>query len=126
MMSIDQGKAVIFVLLDTSVVFDTVDHNICFSSLKDMLGLSSKVLEWFRSYLEQSSQRVSVRGILSYGQFFVIWCTIRFGSWSSGFRLFWIIMHRYGVKYHVYADETRLHKIISLHLDNKLNLFDYG
>ena len=67
MMSIDQGKPVILVLLDTA--FDTVDHNVLFSRLKDMFGLPGKVLEWFRSYLEQRSQRVSVHGILSDIQF---------------------------------------------------------
>jgi len=30
-----------------------------------MFSLSSKVLEWFRSYLEQRSQKVSIHGILS-------------------------------------------------------------
>ena len=65
MMSIDLGKPVIFVLLDLSAAFDTVDHNVLFSRLKDMFGLSGKVLEWFQSYLEQRSQRVSVHGILS-------------------------------------------------------------
>jgi len=65
MMSIDQGQPVILVLLDLSAAFDTVDHNVFFSRLKDMFGLSGKILEWFRSYLEECSQRVSVRGILS-------------------------------------------------------------
>ena len=53
MMSIDQGKPVILVLLDPSAAFDTIDHNELFSSLK-----------YIRSYLELRSQRVSVHGIL--------------------------------------------------------------
>jgi len=51
-MSIDQGKPEILVLLDLSAAFDTVDYNVLFSRLKDMFGLSGKVLEWFQSYLE--------------------------------------------------------------------------
>ena len=47
MMSIDQAKPVILVLLDLSAAFDTVDHNVLFSRLKDMFGLSGKLLEWF-------------------------------------------------------------------------------
>ena len=67
-MSIDEGKLVIRDLLDLSAAFATADHNVLFSRLKDMFGLSGKVLEYFRSYLEQPSQR----GILSDVQFFVI------------------------------------------------------
>jgi len=69
MMSIDQGKPVILVLLDLPAAFDTVEHNVLLSRLKDMFGLSGKVLEWFRSYLEQRSQKVSVHGVLSDIQF---------------------------------------------------------
>ena len=47
MMSIDQGKPVIVVLLDLSAAFDTVEHNVPFSRLKEMFGLSGRVLEWF-------------------------------------------------------------------------------
>jgi len=46
-MSIDQGKPVIFVLLDMSAAFDTVDHSVLFSRLKYMFGMLGKVLEWF-------------------------------------------------------------------------------
>ena len=52
MMSIDQGKPVLFLLLNLSAALDTVDDNAFFSRLEDMFGLSGKVFEWFRSYLE--------------------------------------------------------------------------
>ena len=124
MMSIDQGKTVILVFLDLSIAFDRVDHNALFSRLKDMFGLSGKVLEWFQSYLEQRSRRLSVHGILSdvqfllsgvpQVQFLVFWFSqciiILLGSLSSDMRF----------KYHLCADDTQLY--ISLDPDNELNL----
>jgi len=49
MMSFDQGKPVILVILDLSAAFDTVDHNVLFFRLQDIFGLYGKVFEWFRS-----------------------------------------------------------------------------
>ena len=123
MMSIDQGKPVILVLLDLSAAFDTVDHNVLFSRLKHMFGLSGRVLEWFQSYLEQRSQRVSVHGILSDIQFLL--SGVPQGSvlgplvFTMYTRPLGIIAQRYGVKYHLYADDTQLY--ISLDPDNELN-----
>ena len=54
-MSIDQGKPIILVLLDLSAAFDIVEHNVLSFRLKDMFGLSGKVLELFRFYLVQRS-----------------------------------------------------------------------
>ena len=51
MMSIDQGKPVVLVLLSLSAAFDTIDPNVLLSRLKDMFGLSGRVVEWCRSYL---------------------------------------------------------------------------
>jgi len=69
MMSVDQSKPVILILLDLSATFDTVGHNVIFSRLKYTFGLSGTVLEWFVSYLEQHSKRMAARGILSDVQF---------------------------------------------------------
>ena len=62
---VDRGNSVLRVLLDLSAAFDKVDHNVFFSRLKDILGLSGKVLDWFQSYMEQRFQTVSVHTILS-------------------------------------------------------------
>ena len=48
MMSNDQGKPILLVLLDLSAAFDTIEHNALISGLKGLFGYSSKVLEWFQ------------------------------------------------------------------------------
>jgi len=113
MMSINQYKPGLLVILDLSVVFDTVRHNVLFSRLKDMFCLSGKLLEWVQSYLEQHSQRVSVHGILSTVQFLlsgVLQCSILaplvFTMYICSFG---IIAQRSGVKYHFYSDDTQFY-----------------
>ena len=104
-MSVDQGKPVILVLLDLSAAFDIVDHNVRFSRLKDMFGLSGRVLELFLSYLEQRSQTVSLHGILYDVQF--VLSVVPQGSvlgsliFTMYTRPLGIIAQRYGVKYHL-------------------------
>ena len=55
----------LLVLLDLSAAFDTVDHNVLLSRLHSKFGISGTALEWFRSYLNGRSQRVTVQGNLS-------------------------------------------------------------
>jgi len=83
-MSIDQCKPLILVLLDLSSAFEAVDHIVLFSRLKDIFRLSGKVLEWFQSYLGQRSQSVCSLYFIRYSVF-VILCTTEFISWSSSF-----------------------------------------
>jgi len=52
LMTIKGMKAVILVLLDLSAAFDTIDHEIMYSRLERLLGLSEKPLAWFRLYLD--------------------------------------------------------------------------
>ena len=56
------GEAVILVLLDLSAAFDTVDHTILLTRLERRLGITGTALEWFRTYLCNRSQCVSVKG----------------------------------------------------------------
>lgn len=58
MLSIQQRKLLAHFLLDLSPVFDTLDYNILFSRLKEMLNLSVKALEWFQPYLEQQTHGI--------------------------------------------------------------------
>jgi len=76
-------------------------------------GLSGKVLEWFRSYLEQRSQRVFVHGMLSDIQ--LLLSGVPLGSvlgplvFTIHTRHLGIIAQRYGVKYQLYDDGAELY-----------------
>ena len=75
-----------------------------------MFSLSGKVLEWFRSYLEQCSKRLSVHSILSDIQFLL--SGVPQGSvlgplvFTMYTRPLGIIMQRFRDKYHLGADDT--------------------
>jgi len=83
-LSYDQGKPVILVLLHLSGAFNTVNHNVPFSRLKDKFGLSGKVLELFRSNLKQRRECRFMVFYLTFSfcysvyhrvQFMVLWFT---------------------------------------------------
>ena len=47
----DERKAAILVLLDLSATFDTIDHTIMFTRLRDRFGILAICLAWFESYV---------------------------------------------------------------------------
>ena len=63
--AIDKGKGVFLTLLDLYAAFDTVDHEILLSFLKDHVGLDGPVLRLFESYLSNRTQCASAKGVLS-------------------------------------------------------------
>ena len=58
-------EVTLLVMLDLSAAFDTVNHNILLKRVNEELGICGVALEWFKSYLVNRGQRVSVMGSLS-------------------------------------------------------------
>ena len=65
----DEGKFSVLVLLDLCAAFDTVDHDILLyillHRLHHVFGIQGTALTWFRSYLKNRFQMVSIQSILS-------------------------------------------------------------
>ena len=62
--NIDRGNVNAVVFLDLKKAFDTVDQDILLSKM-NLEGIQRIVLDWFRSYLTNRTQRYLVNGSLS-------------------------------------------------------------
>ena len=58
--AIDDGGCVILVLIDLSVAFDTVDHDILITRLNHCFEITGKALGWIQSYLSGRTQFVKI------------------------------------------------------------------
>ncbi len=110
--ALDQRKGVYLILLDLSAAFDTVDHELLLSFLHNHVGLRGSVLDFFRSYLSDRTQCVSIHGVLSelshlafgipqgsvLGPMLFCMYTLPLGA----------ILRHHGLSYHLYADDTQI------------------
>ena len=58
----DDGQVSLLTLLDLSAAFDTIDHDILFHRLEHVFGIHNSALSFFRSYLTERKQMVSISG----------------------------------------------------------------
>ena len=111
--SIDNGEVTALILLDLSAAFDTVNHSILLSRLKNWFGFEDSCLSWFSSYLNLRKQAVSLKDIIS--SYSTLSCGVPQGS-VLGPLLFTLyttplgsVISRNSLNYHLYADDTQLY-----------------
>ena len=63
--ALDNGDVTVVTLLDLSAAFDTIDHNILCQRLEHLYGIFGTPLNWFRCYLSNRTQTVTINNKLS-------------------------------------------------------------
>ena len=106
---LDDGKIVCGVFIDLQKAFDTVNHEILLEKLKHY-GIRSKQNDWFRSFLTNRKQYVSMEGFFS--QTKIVKCGVLQGS-TLGPLLFLIYINDLANALeksivHHFADDTNL------------------
>ena len=115
---IDNRRCALLLVLDMSAGFDTVDHDILLKRLELAIGLRGNVLNWFRSYLSDRSQSVTVNGTFSNSVPLVY--GVPQGS-VLGPILFNIyitplanLIRSHQIPFHIYADDSQKYAIFDL------------
>ncbi len=117
LVALDNKQCILLVLLDLSAAFDTVDHTKLIHRLEAM-GIAGIPLKWFKSYLHDRSQKVSIGG--QYSEPITLKYGVPQGSvlgpllFSAYITPIGSILQQHQVDYHLYADDSQLYMAINL------------
>jgi len=113
----DNGLATLFIFLDLSAAFDTIDHTILLNRCTSSFGIMGSSHSWLKSYL--SNMSFSVTSDSSFSFILLPSCGVPQGS-VMGPILFTIyvspiasILSSHGVNQQQYADDTQLFVFLS-------------
>ena len=115
--AMDRQSPSILIMLDLSAAFDTIDHERLLKMMEVNLGISGVPLKWFRSYLTGRTQCVQIDGSSSPPT--TMYWAVPQGSVLGPilFLLYMLpvgnIVRKYGLKLHIYADDTQIYVSIS-------------
>ncbi len=113
MSAVDQQRVTLFVLLDLSAAFDTIDHDILLHRLESRMGVAGSALQWIKSYLTDRMQSVKVGSELSTPT------SCKYGVPQGSvlgpllFSLYIMpigdIVRQHSLNFHLYADDNQLY-----------------
>ena len=113
LVSLDQSKGVILILLDLSAAFDTIDHNILLQRLESRIGITGNALEWCRSYLSDRTQVVYLNGVSSKSSQLLYGVPQGSVAGPFEFTIYTSPLHdivsKHGLSVHMYADDTQIY-----------------
>ena len=103
--ALDNGDVTVVTLLDLSAAFDTIDHNILCQRLEQLYGISGTPLRWFRSYLSNRTQTVTINNKLSQPTLLNLG-PILFILYTKPLTT---LIRRHSISNQSFADDTQLH-----------------